>query len=136
MNSSSSTRMSRKTCHIFKCGGICSKINIILDRAAPHRRSSSSSGLLKREDCFTLPRAEQVRTPLPRYHARSTVRARSPISRFHARSLYSYQYHYDVRGKRHTIVSTLPHAKLVHSSLLSRCGHYCLLYTSPSPRDS
>ena len=90
---------------IFKCGGFPSEIKIRLDSAAPHRRSSSSSGLLKREDWSTLPRAEQVRRPLPRYLARGTVRVRSPISCFHARSLCSYQYHFHaVLRTRYTTV--------------------------------
>ena len=70
LSSSSSTKLLRKIHHNFKCGGIYSNINISLDSVAPHRRSSSSSELLKREDCFTLPRAEQVRRPLSRYLAR------------------------------------------------------------------
>ena len=105
LSSSSSTRILRKIQHSFMCGGIPPKLKIGLNSAAPHRRSSSSSGLLKREDCFILPRAYQVRRPLSRYLARSTVRARSPISRFQARSSYSYHYHcHAVRRKRHTTV--------------------------------
>ena len=97
---------------IFKCGGFASGIKIRLDSAALHRRSSSSSELLNRKDCFTLPRAEQVSRPLPRNPARSTVRAKSPVWRFHVRSSYSYQYYFHaVRGKRYTTVSTLSHAK-------------------------
>ena len=44
LSSSSSTRISRKNHHIFKCRGISSKLKIILD-SATYRRSSISSGL-------------------------------------------------------------------------------------------
>ena len=88
------------------------KIKISLDSAAPYRHPSSSSGLLKSEDCFTLPRAEQVGRPLSRCHAYSTVRARSSVSLFRARSSYSYQHHFHaVRGKRFTTAFTISHAK-------------------------
>ena len=119
-----STRFSRKSHHIFKYWGISYKIKISLDFAAPHRRSSSSFGLLKRQDRFTLPRAEQVRKPLSRYHACSTVRVKNPIPRFHPRSSYSYQYRFRaVRRKRHATVFTPSHTKWVHSTLRSRCTH-------------
>ena len=100
-----------------------SKIKTSLDSAPSHLRPSSKSGLFKREDCFTLPRAEQVRGPLSCNNARSTAGAKSPDSCFQARSSYSYQHYvHAVRGKRHTTNSALSRATLV-STLLSCCTH-------------
>ena len=114
---------SRGKTPLFKYGAISSKIKMILDSAAPHRRSSSSSGLLKRQYCFTLPYAEQVRGPLSRYHVRITVRGTSPASRLHAR----------VRTRTNNTTFTLYVGNVTRlflctytqseCSLLSRCTH-------------
>ena len=100
------------------------------------------------EDCFTLLRAEWVRKPLSRNHARSTVWARSPVSPFTRKTRTrinllsrcitetSYDCSCIITRKmslmllsrcrhegRHTTVSALSRAKFVNSNLLSRRTH-------------
>ena len=77
LSSPSYRRTSKNDHHIFKNRGVASEIKITLD-SARHRCSSSSSGLLKRQYCLTLPRAEPVRILLSRNHSGCTMRVRCP----------------------------------------------------------
>ena len=119
LSSSSSTKLLRKIHHNFKCGGIYSNINISLDSVAPHRRSSSSSELLKREDCFTLPRAEQVRRPLSRYLARKESDFTLSRAKF---VLVSVSLSRCTQDTSHDCFQRY-HAQSEFIQLISRCAH-------------
>ena len=80
--------------HLVKCHSF-----LFRSRSAstqPHHidRLQCSSYYFKREDCFKLPGAGQVKRPPSRYQARITVQVRSPVSRSHARTSHSYQHNF------------------------------------------